>query len=70
MVKKHLGIIGYKPSAKLVKNNDNLYCNVCDNVPMNLSHKEWFQNGKSFDFHTCDWLTCSVCFTPLKINEK
>lgn len=67
-VKKHLGILGSKPSAVTIRNVEMLYCNNCNCVPECLSYKEWFRNNKSFDTVTCDWWICEKCYTPLKIK--
>lgn len=72
-VNKHLGIYGYKPSARLNSNTDFLYCRNCEDTPKFISTKEYFVPSKWYQFSncldTCTWIICSDCYTPLKVKE-
>lgn len=72
-VKKHLGIYGYKPSARIHSNIDSLYCSNCESAPRFTSTKEYFVPSKWYRFSnrldTCTWIICSDCYTPLKVKE-
>lgn len=73
-VKKHLGIYGYKPSARIHMNVDSLYCENCRAIPDYTSTKEyfvpskWYQLSRCLD--TCTWIICSDCYTPLRVKEN
>lgn len=74
IIKKHLGIYGYKPSARIHSNTESLYCDNCKSIPQFTSTKEYFKPTKWYQFsnclETCDWIICSDCYTPLKVKDE
>lgn len=73
IVKKHLGILGCTPTARLFPNNKHLYCKNCKSTPDHLSEKEYFVPLKWYQWsrygETAIWKICSDCYTPLEVRS-